>query len=118
MEGHERTKRHWTGGMRHSWTLDHVSTPLAPRAVFPMLGQRQTAFMFTDAARETGTGFGGFTLWRRKDKLEFRYLAEQWGAEMLRDLQANVVSMPAGEAIRAVILADLIIQDAPFVQYF
>lgn len=38
-----------------------VSAPLAPKLVFPRIGSPRCNFVFTDAARESATGFGGFT---------------------------------------------------------
>lgn len=87
-----------------------VSVPLAPRKVFPALSERGSVFAFTDAAREDGTGYGGFTVVRRQSgRTEFLYLAEQWREEPLRKLQADDMSMPAGEAYGAVMLIDAIL---------
>lgn len=94
-----------------------VSTPLAPAKHFPALGGAHTAFIFTDAAREDGTGFGGFTWWQRGAASEFWYMAEQWDAAMLSDLQQNRVSMPAGEALGAVVLLDAVLERAVEVRY-
>lgn len=38
-----------------------IEVPLAPRLMFPQVGAEGCLFVFTDAARENGTGFGGFT---------------------------------------------------------
>ncbi|KAL1522763.1 hypothetical protein AB1Y20_017735 [Prymnesium parvum] len=46
------------------WTRvlsSHVTVPLAPRLVFPEASESGCVFVFTDAAREMGTGHGGFT---------------------------------------------------------
>lgn len=39
-----------------------TSVVFAPRLVFPEIGDPGCAFVFTDAAREDGTGCGGFTI--------------------------------------------------------
>lgn len=39
-----------------------IFVPLAPRRGFPEVGETGCAFLFTDAAWEAGTGFGGFTI--------------------------------------------------------
>lgn len=94
-----------------------VSTPLAPMLTFPELGGPGSAFIFTDAARETGTGFGGFTMWEAQDRPEFWFMAERWDSTMLRALQQNKVSMPAGEAVGAVMLLDAVLSRAPEVKF-
>lgn len=94
-----------------------VSTPLAPMLRFPELGGPRSAFVFTDAAREEGTGFGGFTMWENAGRSEFWFIAEQWSASMLRALQQNEVSMPAGEAMGAVILLDAVLSRCSEVEF-
>lgn len=87
-----------------------VSAPLAPREVLPPLTSKGCIFAFTDAARETGTGFGGFTFVEFQGReVECWYLAEQWDPVTLQALQSNAFSMPAGEAYGAVMLIDAIL---------
>ncbi|KAL3895180.1 MAG: hypothetical protein SGPRY_013583 [Prymnesium sp.] len=87
-----------------------VSVPLAPRLVFPAMSERGSAFAFTDAAREDGTGYGGFSVVRwSSGRGAFLYLAERWDPEPLRRLQADSMSMPAGEAYGAVMLLDAVL---------
>ena len=83
-----------------------VSVPLAPRLEFPSLESRGVAFMFTDAAREAGSGHGGFTFVSRGAELVFIYTDPRWPPAVLAALQQNELSMPAGEGIGAVIFAD------------
>ena len=83
-----------------------VSTPLAPRLEFPALGNAGVAFAFTDAAREAGTGHGGFTMIRAEGGLTMVDMDPRWPPDILSALQQNELSMPAGEGIGAVALAD------------
>ena len=85
---------------------DGVSVPLAPRLEFPPLDSPGVAFMFTDAARENGSGHGGFTLIIEGVEPVFIYTDPRWPPEVLAALQQNVLSMPAGEGIGAVVFAD------------
>ena len=91
--------------------LEHgVSAPLAPKLVFPCVGSPGCIFVFTDAARESGTGFGGFTFVECDDQpAECWVMGEQWDAHTLRALQADEMSMPAGEAYGAVVLIDAVV---------
>ena len=68
------------------------------------------AFIFTDAAREAGTGYGGFTIVQEAGCQSplFLYMAERWDDVALRQLQQNVLSMPAGECFGAVVMADAV----------
>ena len=88
-----------------------VSVPLAPRVAFPAVGDEGCAFCFTDAAREAGTGHGGFTAVRRGDQAEFLFLEQRWPADVLQALQENELSMVAGEAYGAVVLADAVLME-------
>lgn len=69
------------------------------------MGEEGCAFLFTDAAREDGSGFGGFTLIRGggdgQGSPRFLFMAEAWDATTLRLLQGDVISMPAGECFGA-----------------
>ena len=85
--------------------------PLAPRQHFPAVSDEGCAFCFTDAAREAGTGHGGFTAVRRGQAVEFLYLEQRWPADVLVALQENEMSMVAGEAYGAVVLADAVLAD-------
>ena len=90
-----------------------VSVPLAPRKQFPAVGDPGCAFCFTDAAREARTGHGGFTIVQRTDAQhpEFLYLEQRWPADVLVALQENELSMVAGEAYGAVVLADAVLTE-------
>ena len=89
-----------------------VSAPLAPRLTFPSLDDPGVAFMFSDAAREAGTGHGAFTFVERASgnarELLFIYTDPRWEPDVLADLQENRLSMPAGEGIGVVVFADAI----------
>jgi hypothetical protein len=90
-----------------------VSVPLAPRLSFPAVDDPGCAFVFTDAAREQGTGHGGFSVVQRAGarQAELIYLEQRWPPDVLRALQANEMSMPAGEAYGAVVLADAMLAE-------
>lgn len=90
-----------------------ISIPLAPRLEFPELGSPGVAFMFTDAAREDGTGHGGFTLIRAAGQLIFICVDPRWPSDVIAALQQNRLSMPAGEGIGAVVLADVLAELLP-----
>jgi len=77
----------------------HVTVPLAPRLVFPDVSAPGCAFVFTDAAREIGTGHGGFTCvrWAHEHTARFYYMSRRWPDDVRRRLQADKFSMPAGE---------------------
>ena len=88
-----------------------VSAPLAPRLVFPELGSTGVGFQFTDAAREARTGAGGFTVVIEGGGMvvpaaQFLFIDEPWHPSVLQQLRDNVLSMPAGEGIGVVMLAD------------
>ena len=88
---------------------DGISAPLAPKLTFPALGEEGVAFMFTDAAREDGTGHGAFTfVTTPADELLFLFIDPRWPDDVIADLQSNRCSMPAGEGLGAVIFADLL----------
>lgn len=88
------------------------SVPLAPRRTFPEPGEPGCAFLFSDAARETGTGYGGFSFVVKCDeegrgrKPTMLYMAELWDQHTRHDLQTNRLSMPAGETIGVIVLID------------
>jgi hypothetical protein len=90
---------------------DDVSVPLAPRLHFPELGEKGVAFLFSDAAREDGTGYGGFSLVERGRRTELLFLAEKWEVDAILALQHNKLSMPAGEGIGVVVLADAVVRE-------
>ena len=91
-----------------------ITVPLAPRLTFPELGEPGVAFMFTDAAREDGTGHGAFTFIEvaNGDTL-FLYTDPRWPDDIIRALQQNACSMPAGEGLGAVIFADQLAEVMP-----
>ncbi|KAL3909143.1 MAG: hypothetical protein SGPRY_009532, partial [Prymnesium sp.] len=94
----------------HAALEDGISVPLAPRSIFPSPAVRGCLYVFTDAPRES-TGYGGFTTvrWGTHER-RFVYLAEEWDEATLRKLQADEISMPAGEAYGAVMLIDAAIR--------
>lgn len=95
-----------------------ITTPLAPRLTFPELGEQGAAFMFTDAAREMGTGHGAFTFIEAEDgRLFFIYMDPRWPPDVLEALRQNELSMPAGEAIGAVVFADALLEALPGVTH-
>lgn len=74
-----------------------VSTPLAPRQQFPNIGNPGCVVIGTDAAREQGTGFGGFAPVRTAAGISFEFIEARWPQALLSALQNNTWSMPAGE---------------------
>jgi hypothetical protein len=90
-----------------------MSTPLAPRLEFPPLDATGAAFMFTDAAREAGTGHGGFTMVHSELQLVMIDMDPRWPGDILAALRSNELSMPAGEALGAVALADALADCLP-----
>ena len=94
-----------------------ISVPLAPKLVFPQLGAEGVAFMFTDAAREHGTGHGAFSLVRVAGELQFIYLDTRWHSDVQQALSEDRLSMPAGEGIGAVVFADILASTLPELQY-
>lgn len=88
-----------------------VSVPLAPQLRFPACEAPGCIFAFTDAARESGTGYGGFTVVRRGSEQvgELLFMAQEWPEDTLLALQSNALSMPAGEMFGAVVLLDAVI---------
>ena len=98
----------------HQALTDGISTPLAPRLVFPDLEEAGSAFMFSDAAREDGTGYGAFSfIQTASNELLFPYLDPRWPLDIIRMLQNNVLSMPAGEGLGVVIFADALLSSLP-----
>mmetsp|Transcript_41076 Transcript_41076/g.94204 ORF Transcript_41076/g.94204 Transcript_41076/m.94204 type:complete len:572 (-) Transcript_41076:1277-2992(-) len=97
-----------------------VSVPLAPRVRFPDIGEPGCAFVFTDAAREEGTGFGGFTFVQvggAEAPAAFLCMYERWAEGVRQDLQSNRVSMPAGEAFGAAALIDAVLTELESVSH-
>ena len=86
-----------------------LSVPLAPRRVFPRLGEPGVLATFSDAAGEEGTGIGGWSpvRWQGEEAARFLYLEHRWPEWLERELRGNGVSMPAGEAggIFAIVIA-------------
>lgn len=80
---------------------NRVAVPLAPRLVFPQVGEPGCLFVFTDAAREKGTCFGGFTTIEEGARREktFLFVEQRWSTGTLERLQRDEWSMPAGEMV-------------------
>ena len=77
--------------------------PLAPRVNFPAIGAPRCAVVCTDAAREDGTGIGGYAPVRRGDDKIFYFIEERWPRDIIEALQRDHISMPAGERFTMVI---------------
>jgi hypothetical protein len=73
--------------------------PLAPRLVFPSIGEAGCLVVCTDAAREEGAGFGGYAPVEVGGVLTFYYVEARWPEDILLALQGNRISMPAGEML-------------------
>lgn len=88
------------------WRVAFVSgfsIPLAYKRCFPLPGEPGCACMFSDAARENNTGYGGFSFisFIQPDgsiKPIMIFMTELWGPHILMKLQQNEISMAAGEA--------------------
>jgi hypothetical protein len=85
-----------------AWWANVLSTtvrvPLATPARFPEPGEPGCAVIFTDAAREDGTGGGAFlAIARQGDTPLFLWCGFEWPADIRDALQRNLLSMPAGE---------------------
>ncbi|KAL3912566.1 MAG: hypothetical protein SGPRY_008298 [Prymnesium sp.] len=93
-------------GWWHAALSAGIAVPLAPRRIFPQVGQPGCAYMLTDAAREDGTGFGGFTIVEEGSppRPKCLFVEHQWGRETLNRLQADRWSMPAGEMFGAAMI--------------
>jgi hypothetical protein len=89
---------------------EDTSTPLAPRLSFPRPGEVGCAYLFTDAAREDGTGFGGHATVTVDGVPVFLFGERRWEPDILRALQHDDMSMPAGECVGAVALADALLR--------
>lgn len=89
-----------------------VAAPLTPKRTFPPLGAPGTLAVLTDAAREDGTGVGGFTCIQREavSKPSFLYVSVPWPRWALDDLQSNRLSMPAGEGYGSVAFIDAVLR--------
>ena len=77
--------------------------PLAPRAHFPTPGAPGCAVVCTDAAREAGTGLGGYAPVEVGGELVFFYIEARWPEHIILALQENRISMPAGELFTMVV---------------
>jgi hypothetical protein len=67
-------------------------------------------YLFTDAAREEGTGYGAHSMVVVGDRTFFLFREQRWQREMLQRLQGNTFSMPAGECFGAVTFADTLVR--------
>ena len=90
-----------------------VTVPLAPRLVFPAIGEEGCAFFFTDAARESGTGYGAYSVVIDEgvEAPFFLFHENRWRPDALAALQADLFSMPAGECFGAVVFADALLRE-------
>lgn len=88
-----------------------VSIPLAYKRHFPLPGEPGCACIFSDAARENNTGYGGFSFvsFMQLDgsiKPVMFFMTELWDHLVLSGLQQNTMSMAAGEAFGVIALMD------------
>ena len=89
-----------------------IAAPLTPKRTFPPLGAPGTLAVLTDAAREDGTGVGGFTCIQRRavSRPTFLYVSVPWPLWARNDLQSNYLSMPAGEGFGSVAFIDAVVR--------
>ena len=83
--------------------------PLAPRLSFPAAGSEGCALTFSDAAREDGTGLGGYAPIVCGGEKRLPLVAAQWPEDLLRMLQSNELSMPAGELFALVAIVTAVV---------
>ena len=88
-----------------------LASPLAPRRTFPPIDAPGVVAILTDAAREDGTGVGGYAPIVRAGASEptFLYVSEEWPTWARLALQANTASMPAGEGYGVVGFIDALL---------
>jgi hypothetical protein len=103
-QAYRQALRWWEVALR-----DDTSTPLAPRTTFPRPGDIGCVVQFTDAARERGTGFGGHATLEVDGVPHFLWYEQRWEPEVLTALQRDEMSMPAGECVGAVVVADALL---------
>lgn len=94
------------------------SVPLAHKRSFPLPGEPGCAFIFTDAAREAGSGYGGFSIISVLDDSHnihhlMPFLSEVWDPDVCERLQRDDISMAAGEAFGAIALMDAMCDSLP-----
>ena len=89
-----------------------VFTPLMPCIAFPHTTERGCCTLYSDAARELGTGRGGFSPvhFKEKQKPTFLYTSQTWPEDIRQDLIDNVISMPAGELFGLVVITLTVIK--------
>ena len=66
--------------------------------------------MFTDAAREEGTGYGGHSPTMINGSPSLLAMGKSWPQDIGDKLRNNILSMPAGETFGAVVVADATIR--------
>lgn len=86
-----------------------ISVPLAYRHSFPLAGEPGCACLFSDAAREYGTGFGDFSILSvmHHDKTIHKfmlYMSELWTSLVLQKLQSDDLSVAAVQALLVIAL--------------
>ena len=94
----------------HAMLAERLTVPLAPRAHFPRVGEPGVAYLFTDAAREGGTGYGAHSVVVANGRPFFIFHERRWRPDALAALQADRLSMPAGECHGAVVFADALVR--------
>ena len=88
-----------------------LASPLAPRRTFPPIDAPGVVAILTDAAREDGTGVGGYAPIMRAGATvpTLLYVSEEWPTWARLALQANTASMPAGEGYGVVGFIDALL---------
>ena len=92
-----------------------LEVPLAPQLTFPGVGEQGVGVIFSDAARELGTGLGAFAPMRDSPSspAEFVYAEERWSPAQQRAFDEGVVSMPFGELYGMVVFAVALLDAYP-----
>ena len=87
--------------------LQGLRVPLLPKLAFPRLGEDGVLAVFSDAARERGTGLGAFAplVLEAGGAPRFAFLQQRWSEPVQAAFDAGELSMPAGELYGAIVMA-------------
>ena len=83
-----------------------------PSISFPQTTEKGCCTLYSDAARELGTGRGGFApiQFKGEQKPTFLYTSQTWPEDIRKALVENIISMPAGELFGLVVIALAVIK--------
>ena len=109
-QAYQRGLAWWDGRLEQG-----LEVPLAPQLTFPGIGEEGVGVIFSDAAREAGTGLGAFAPMRESPgaPAEFVFAEERWSERQQRWFDAGDVSMPFGELFGMVVFAVALLDAYP-----